>query len=387
MIEQQMSMSGASMFWKDTLHDYNINQSLPLPFDRHRLSDEHRTGRGTSISFNFDQDLSYHIISYASSKNIKSEYLALTLYYAFLFKLTNGEKDLCIGINTDGRYRDEFKLMIGMFVNAIPLRCQFDPHWSFDQLVDFVCETLTNSMKYSYFPLQRILTQHPNVSKPTFLDTSFEFQLTGNENNKNTIMIGNAQLHSVPISMNINKGEIMNKFDFSLKILHDMNINQLLCTINGSLDLFYEETVEKIAERFHAILQQLFLPTDVQRKKPIYELSLILPDERALMESMNNTQVLFPSVTFIHHEFVYQVMKYPQKLAVELDEQSLTYAELLYNVELLSLNLLNNHRIIPGEIVCQCVERSLSMVRILVLKSLFTLTKYSSLLGDWYYGN
>ena len=80
-------------------------------------------------------------------------------------------------------------------------------------------------------------------------------------------------------------------------------------------------------------------------KKPIYELSLILSDERLLMQSMNNTQVLFPSVTCIHHEFVCQVMKYPQKLAVELDEQSLTYSELLYYVQLLSLNLLNNYNI------------------------------------------
>ena len=34
---------------------------------------------------------------------------------------------------------------------------------------------------------------------------------------------------------------------------------------------------------------------------------------------MNNTEVLFPFVSCIHHEFVYQVMKNPQKLAVELD--------------------------------------------------------------------
>ncbi|CAM4852073.1 unnamed protein product, partial [Rotaria magnacalcarata] len=97
--------------------------------------------------------------------------------------------------------------------------------------------------------------------------------------------------------------------------------------------------------------------------KPIYEISLTLPNERLLMQSMNNTQVSFSSpLTCIHHEFVYQVMKHPQKLAVELDEQSLTYCELLYYVQVLSLSLLNEYLITPGEIVCQCVERSLSMV-------------------------
>ncbi|CAF4299620.1 unnamed protein product, partial [Adineta steineri] len=55
-------------------------------------------------------------------------------------------------------------------------------------------------------------------------------------------------------------------------------------------------------------------------------------------------------------------IKHPQKLAVELDEQSLTYCELLYYVQVLSLILLNEYHVVPGDIVCQCVERSLSMV-------------------------
>ena len=99
-------------------------------------------------------------------------------------------------------------------------------------------------------------------------------------------------------------------------------------------------------------------------KKPIYELSLISPDVNLLIQSMNNTQVLFPSLTCIHHQFVNQAMEHSQKLAVELDEQSLTYSELLYYVQVLSLNLLNKQRVIVGEIICQCVERSLSMVRV-----------------------
>ena len=61
---------------------------------------------------------------------------------------------------------------------------------------------------------------------------------------------------------------------------------------------------------------------------------------RSLIQSMNNTEVLFPPVACIHHEFVFQVMKHPQKLAVELDDQSLTYAELLYYAQVLSLHLL-----------------------------------------------
>ncbi|CAF4122481.1 unnamed protein product, partial [Adineta steineri] len=337
-IKNQMSMATASLFWFNTLRDFKLGQPLSLPYDRYRLMDEHRTGHTTSVSFDFGQDLSHHFLTYASSHNIKREHLALATYFIFLFKLTNGEKDLCISINIDNRDRDELKSIIGLFENIVALRCQLDPHWSFHQLLEHVREMTINSMKYSYFPLQRILNQHPNVSKLAFLDISFQFLSSMTRSDDKLARIGDSQLSLIPSTMNINDNEITNKYDFTLLIQHDLNINQFSCTINASLDLFNVETIHKISQRFHSIMKQLFISVDDQMNKPIYELSLTLPNERLLMQSMNNTQVLFSSPdTCIHHEFVYQVMKHPQKLAVELDEQSLTYCELLYYVQIVGL--------------------------------------------------
>ncbi|CAF4092725.1 unnamed protein product, partial [Adineta steineri] len=243
----------------------------------------------------------------------------------------------------------------------IPLRCQLDPHWCFHQLFEYVRDVTTNSMKYLYFPLQRILDQHSHISKHAFLDTSLEFI---SYKNSNIEMIGDSQLVQAASSFNINEDEIRSASDLSLSIYYDLNMNQLSCTINASLDLFNRETVEKISQRFHFILHQS--STSIihsQINKPIFELSLILSNEQYLTQSLNNTQIPFSSShTCIHHEFVYQVMKHPQKLAVELDEQSLTYCELLHYVQILSLTLFNEYHILPGEVVCQCVERSLSMV-------------------------
>ncbi|CAF1451442.1 unnamed protein product, partial [Adineta steineri] len=362
-INQQMSMTSASIFWLDALHNCQLDQPLSLPFDRYRLANKHRTGLGTSISFDFGQDLSHDFLTYASSNNISLEHLTFAIYFIFLFKLTNGQTDLCLALNiNNNRYRDELKSIIGLLENIIPLRCQLDPHWSFHQLLEHVQEITTNSMKYSYFPLQRIFDQHPHTSKHAFLDTSLEFI---SYSNNNAVMIGDSQLVPASSSFNMNEDEILSASDFSLSIHHDLNINQLSCTINASVDLLNRETMEKISQRFHYILHQLSTSIiDNQINKPIHELSIILSNEQYLMQSMNNTQISFPSspLTCIHHEFVYQVMKHPQKLAVELDEQSLTYCELLYYVQVLSLTLLNEYHVLPGEIVCQCVERSLSMV-------------------------
>ncbi|CAF4273296.1 unnamed protein product, partial [Adineta steineri] len=134
-IGQQMSMSGANMFWLDALHECKLDQSLSLPYDRYRLLNEHRTNRTTSVTFDFGQSLSHHFLLYASSNLVQLQYLVLTIYFVFLFKLANGDKDLCIGMTVDNRYRDEFKSIIGLFENVIPLRCQLDPQWSFHQLL------------------------------------------------------------------------------------------------------------------------------------------------------------------------------------------------------------------------------------------------------------
>ncbi|CAF1310463.1 unnamed protein product, partial [Adineta steineri] len=317
-IEQQMSMTGASMFWLDALHDCKLDQSLSLPFDRYRLANEHRTGRGTSICFDFGQDLSHDFLVHASSNNISLEYLTFAIYFIFLFKLTNGQTDLCIAMNiNNNRYRDELKSIIGLFENIIPLRCQLDPHWYFHQLLEHVQEITINSMKYSYFPIQRILNQHPHISKHAFLDTSLEFISYKSHKDNDVVMIGDSQIVPASFSFNSNNYEILSALDFSLSVYHDMNINQLSCTVNASLDLFNVETTDKISQRFYSILKQLFMFVDNQMNKSIYEISFTLPNERLLVQSLNNTQISFPSpLTCIHYEFVYQVMKHPQKLAV-----------------------------------------------------------------------
>ncbi|CAF4502881.1 unnamed protein product, partial [Rotaria sp. Silwood2] len=201
-------MTAASAFWLDYLRDCKIDQPLPLPCDRHRISDQYRTGRGTRTTFNFGQDLSRAFLTHASTNNTIPEHLALASYFVFLFKLTNGEKDLCIGINTDGRCKTELVSVIGMFANAIPLRCQLNPSWSFARVIEEVHQMAVDTSTYSYFPLQRILAQHPLVSKPAFLDTSFQFYATSTQSTVKEVVLGGASLCLVPYSIQIGPDEI-----------------------------------------------------------------------------------------------------------------------------------------------------------------------------------
>ncbi|CAF0805490.1 unnamed protein product [Adineta ricciae] len=324
-VEQRMPMVAASNFWLDTLRNFIIDRPLSLPFDRHRLPDEHRTGRGISVSFRFEKDLSGAFITYASVNNIQLEHLALASYFIFLFKLTNSEDDICIVMNHHGRCKPELMSIIGMFVNAIPMRCKINSQHSIQEFANYLKERVTQTIEYSYFPLQRILAQHPLNVRPAFLDTFFQFSSISNEISDTKVSINDISIITMPYSIQIDDAEIASKFDFSLNILYNPVTNQLSCTLDASTDLFNELTIIKMSQQFHGLLQQLLTSnTNDQCHQSICETSLLLSDDRMLIQSMNNTQTSYSCSTCIYHEFVCRVMAHPQKLSVELDDQCLT---------------------------------------------------------------
>ena len=86
-------------FWHEILRDYESDRILPLPNDRQLVCVDARTDRVWSITFYFNSDISRALVDYASTANTTPKLLLLTCYYIFLFKLTNGEKDLCVWQN------------------------------------------------------------------------------------------------------------------------------------------------------------------------------------------------------------------------------------------------------------------------------------------------
>jgi non-ribosomal peptide synthetase component F len=146
------------------------------------------------------------------------------------------------------------------------------------------------------------------------------------------------------------------KFDMTCALYENRQNETISVSLNGSLDVYDKLTIDTMASRFKNMLDQ------VDSVYSIYQFSLILPYELEVMHDLNNTFHEYGQISCVHWEFTCQAGLHPQKVAVELDEQYLTYCELLHYGQMLSLNLLNNHHILPGDIICQCVERSLSMV-------------------------
>ncbi|CAF4204789.1 unnamed protein product, partial [Adineta steineri] len=214
-------------FWHSQLERYNIECSLSIPVDRQRsTTNQQRSGLASIAEIIFDNELCTSFLNYASSHHLTLFQLGLSVFYVFLFKLTHGETDLCIGSINANRYRNELQNLIGMFVSTLPYRVELDLHWSFDELVQHVREKCLSILEHSHYPLQHILGDNRlNQSNISFLETMFDFVNVSKD--VEYLCLSGANLERISLEQSLE----MSKFDFSLTFEYNPSSDnkRLLC--------------------------------------------------------------------------------------------------------------------------------------------------------------
>jgi NRPS condensation-like uncharacterized protein len=285
--ERLMDMTSSQDFWHSELTGYDLERPLSLPTDRHRSSTDQRSGLASLAQISFNNEISTAFFNYASSHQLTPFQLGLATFYAFLFKLTHGESDLCIASINANRYRPELQQMIGMFVATLPYRIQLDSQWSFDQLVEHVREKCLSILEHSHYSLQHILADvQLNQSNGSFLEIMFDFITVSSD-------VDSFSLNGATLAqMSIDKSYEVAKFDFSMTFVYNPTVddNQLSCSLICSHDIFYKTTAVMISQRFEYFLNQIFgiisnLSLMEDCMISIKKLSVILPGEAAEMET------------------------------------------------------------------------------------------------------
>jgi NRPS condensation-like uncharacterized protein/aryl carrier-like protein len=286
--ERLIDTTSSQEFWNSQLVGYNLEHPIALPIDRHRSSTNQRSARASLAQISFNNKISTAFLNYASSHQVTPFQLGLATFYAFLFKLTHGETDLCITSINANRYRPELQEMIGMFVATLPYRIQLDSQWSFDQLVKHVRKNCFSILEHSHYSLQHILADvQLNQSNVSFLDTMFDFITVTSE-------VGSFSFDGTSLEqMSIEQSSEVTKFDFSMVFAYNptSDDNQLSCSFVCSCDIFDKTTIALISQRFEYLFDQIFGTTSNMNLMDdsmisINKLSVILREEAEEMKSI-----------------------------------------------------------------------------------------------------
>ena len=349
-------MNKAREYWISSLKDCINKRLFPATTIPANKIDINRFGG--NLSFTLTSDLSATVRSFAASQNMTLFQLFMACYQLFLHKLTRGS-DICVGGVSANRYRAEVQQLIGMFVNILPYRTIIDTTQETTVQEFLVGARLLclDVLHHGHLPFQDIVQLHrdPEQSNPLpFFQTTFAFESF----NPDSII---CSFNGVPCtSMELPMS--VAKYDLSLLVIHDTAHNHITCKWEYSTQLFDEASINIFSDRFISVLNQV---VDKQnQQQPISSLYMLQSFEQKLLQTLNETHVDFVDgyESCIAALFDAHSHQDPTRTCVVLDDTRLTYAQMSDYSNQLAKYLVNKCGVQPGDIVMQCVQRSIDMV-------------------------
>jgi len=337
-LEQQLD------YWKKQLGE--SVEVLELPTDHPRSP--FQTYRGNHLSFSLSEELSAALQKMSRKEGVSLFMLLLASFQTLLHRYS-GQAKINVGTPIANRNRSETENLIGFFVNTLVLRTDFGNNPSFRDVLKQVREVALGAYQHQDVPFEKLVDE---IQPQRDLSTSPLFQVMFVLQNIPQTKI---QSHDLILETYDFENEI-SQFDLSLIMYEDQQ--QLKGGFEYNVDLFQQETIERLLAHFNNLLQSIV----VNPNKSVTDLQLFSAIEQArMLEEWNQTDVEFPQDSCVHQLFEQQVQRTPAAIAAMADGKMMTYAELNEQANQLA-HFLQKQGITPEDHVGISVERSLEML-------------------------
>ncbi|MFC4306455.1 HAD-IIIC family phosphatase, partial [Cohnella boryungensis] len=127
---------------------------LRLPLDRSRP--KARSGAGLAHRFTVPRKLTEGLQRLAKERQV-SLHTVLYAIYAVLLKHYTGQEDLIVGSLVNGRDRSEFRRMVGVMINFLPVRVNVRPDMALTGLLDQVERVTRDAYANGQFPFDELV--------------------------------------------------------------------------------------------------------------------------------------------------------------------------------------------------------------------------------------
>ncbi|MFM0522132.1 amino acid adenylation domain-containing protein, partial [Caballeronia jiangsuensis] len=331
-----------TQYWRNQLAEL---APLDLPTDRPRPAQI--SGRGATLPFALNTELSERLHALAQREGVTPFMLLLAVFQTLLARLS-GQSEVAVGSPIANRTHAQIEPLIGLFVNTLVLRADLSGSPSLRDLLAQVRDTTLTAYAHQDLPFEKLveaLAPVRDTSRTPLFQVMFVLQNAPME----ALALPGLTLTLLP------GAEAGAKFDLTLSLTHTQN--SFSGTLSYATDLFDEVTIARLGERFTRLLQQALDQPDA----PLHALELVLPEEHALLERWNDTAAAYPEHLCIHQLFEQQVQRTPDAIALVFEDESLTYAQLNARANRLAHHLIALG-VRPEERVALCMERGIGMV-------------------------
>lgn len=325
-----------------------IPEALQLPCDMRRPTKQSLIGE--SYNFSLTQELRDKVVRLANDMHVTVFTVLMSVVNIFIYKHTS-QKDFVVGVPLAGRTQPELEEMVGLLVNTIPFRCSIEPDMNFCDFVKIVSERLLDALSDQEFPLEDLIN---NLELPRDEMRNPLFDVLVAMEDSSWHLDSNAQYlkmekYSLP--------GIHSRLDMSFYF--NVDENGINISIEYSTDLFYQRTIERMAERFTCLVQSIMSESE----RTLCSLNILPQTEKQLViNEYNSTYQNYDTEHSIDEMFATTVSEYPDAVALhDSTGQKVSYRELDRRVDALVCYLIDNG-IKRNSHVALCFERSFDLI-------------------------
>ena len=213
---------------------------LALPTDH--LRPPRPSFRGGLVTFEIDARAGAALSDVAAARGATSHMAHLAVFAALLHQFAR-QDDVVIGIPVANRSRPEWRVVVGLFTNTLPIKVACGAHPTFAALLDRVRDAAIGAYAYEELPFDH-LVQELNPARDLAHHPIFQ------------VMLGFQEIDGDNgATANVLASTGTAKFDLSLSLTRAGD--RVLVVMEYATDLFEGESMERLARRYRMLVEKL----------------------------------------------------------------------------------------------------------------------------------
>ncbi|WP_299249751.1 non-ribosomal peptide synthetase, partial [uncultured Aquimarina sp.] len=346
------SLSEKLSYWETRLAEY---QPLSLPTDFTRPSQQDY--KGNSLEFIIPKQLSVQLRALTLSQGASLYSVLLSSVAILLGKYCNQE-DILIGSPHVNRDHHQTSGLIGFFVNTLVNRVLLDKEQSFAELIRSVHQDQITSQAHQDFPFEKLI-DHLSIERDPSRHPLFQIMFSLQSFGQKEVTTLSEYVKPIVVENN----DSIEKFDLSITM--DDSSKEIAVQFSYAMNLFEDETIERLAQHYLILLEKLLLDTG----NSYLDHSLLNSSEhQKIVYDWNSGAKAYPKQETIVSIFESQVENTPDQVALVFEGKELTYRKLneLSNRLAQEIRKVYEHQtgqvLGSGTLITLCLDRSLEMV-------------------------
>ncbi|HKV09943.1 MAG TPA: amino acid adenylation domain-containing protein, partial [Thermoanaerobaculia bacterium] len=297
-------------FWRERLAG---TPPLDLGTDRPRPAVQSFRGAKTELALTVEETRSLQDLG---RREGTTPFMALLALFQILLLRWTGQTDLAVGSPVANRDRGEVQDLIGFFVNTLVLRVDLSGRPTAAEALRRVRETAVSAYAHAELPFEK-LVEELQPEREAGRNPLFQALFALQEEPGTATRIGDLELARTDLGTGTAKVD--------LTLLWREREERLHAWLEYATDLFEAATAERLLHHQRALLRGMAGRPEAD----VWELPLLDEAEhRQILVEWNRTAAEYPREAPVHELFEEQAAQAGDRVAVESEDEQVTYAEL-----------------------------------------------------------